>query len=562
MHLTGKDTGLPIRKLLTGNEAVARGAWEAGAIVGCGYPGTPSTEILEAFATYPAVRCEWSVNEKVAVEVALGASLAGARCLVTMKHVGVNVAADPLFTAAYTGVKGGLVIVTADEPDMYSSQNEQDNRNYAIAAKIPMLEPSDSEEARRFTRMAFELSEQFDTPVFLRTTTRLSHSESIVAMDDEAGRAEPGRPGFERNPSKYVMIPTHARMRRREVAQRMENLCVAAESHPANRLEPGLGTIGFITSGIPYTYVKEVFPDAPVLKIGLVHPMPRRLIEDFAHSMNTLYVVEELDPIIEMQLRAWGIDCIGKAVFPTMGELSPDLIRSAFDVPLLPHRESNLSVPLRRPTLCSGCPHGHVFSVLRQKSMIIAGDIGCYTLGTLPPFEVIDTCVDMGASLPMAQGLHIALAGTDSPPRIAAVIGDSTFAHSGITGLLNACWNKRDVLFIVLDNATTAMTGMQPNPMSGERLGREEAPSVRYADLARAFGIPDDNFAVVDAYDKEAVSEVLDVFAEKTGVRLLVVFGMCVIEMGKLKKTGKLEQKKTRRGAEVTYVPKAKGGAR
>jgi indolepyruvate ferredoxin oxidoreductase alpha subunit len=556
-------------RLLSGNEAVALGAKEAGCTIGCGYPGTPSTEILEALSLYQDIYCEWSVNEKVALEVAVGASLAGARALVTMKHVGVNVAADPLFTAAYTGVKGGLVIVTADEPDMYSSQNEQDNRNYAKAAKIPMLEPSDAEEARRFTRLAFEMSESFDTPVFLRTTTRLSHSKSIVGAINQSPLYESPlhesplqTSGFVRNPSKYVMIPSHARVRRRELEKRWEALRVAAESHLANREESGPGDIGVITSGIPYTYVKEALPFASILKLGLVHPLPRKQIENFAKSHKTLYIVEELDPVIETQVKSWGISCIGKEIFPSMGELSPDAVRAALGLEEPRDlKRSAISIPDRKPGLCPGCPHGHVFSVLRNKGMIIAGDIGCYTLGTLPPFEVIDTCLDMGASITMAQGIDLATMKGAVRPKIAAVIGDSTFAHSGITGLLNACWNKRDGLFIVLDNATTAMTGMQPNPMNGERMGREKAPCLNYAYLARAFNIPDENFLIVDAYDKDAVSFAVNYLSEKFGVRLLVVFGLCVIEMQKLRKLGTLEEKKSFRRGLLSQKADCNGGA-
>ncbi len=548
--------------LLSGNEAVAQGAWEAGVHVGCGYPGTPSTEILESLSRYSEVKCEWSVNEKVALEVAIGASFAGARSMVTMKHVGVNVAADPLFTASYTGVEGGLVVVTADEPNMYSSQNEQDNRHFAIAAKLPMFEPSDSSEALAFTRYAFEMSENFDTPVFLRTVTRLSHSKSPVTTGDRIDRPIKG---FTSKPAKHVMIPANARVRRQDVEHRMLKLSAAAETHPANRIEKGCGKIGVITSGISYTYVKEVLPDADILKLGLVYPLPRRMIEDFAKSVKTLYVIEELDPFIETQIKSWGLSVIGKEIFPATGEFSPDILRKSLNIESasLSKRSqiSFLEVPERRPRLCPGCPHGHVFSVLKEKGLIVAGDIGCYTLGTLPPYEVIDTCLDMGASITMAQGIGLVNAENNSSVKVAAVIGDSTFAHSGITGLLNACWNKRDGLFVVLDNGTTAMTGMQPNPASGERLGREDAPKLDYCYLSKAFNIPADNFAVVDAYNKSAITETLDTMIEKSGVRLLVIMGLCVIEMQKLKKLGKLEQKKTvRRNLSTDEIKCAGGG--
>jgi len=551
-------------RLLSGNEAVALGAWEAGVAVGCGYPGTPSTEILEALARQPEVYTEWSVNEKVALEVGVGASLAGGRALVTMKHVGVNVAADPLFTAAYTGVRAGLVVITADDPDMHSSQNEQDNRNYAIAAKVPMLEPSDSQEAREFTRLAFELSEAFDTPVFLRLTTRLSHSKSLIAPfpDGLPVRSEaPIEPGFLPDPPKYVMIPGHARIRRRVVEERMDALRALADAYPANRIEPpddgavGRPRIGIITSGIPYTYVKEVAPDAAVLKLGLVHPLPRRLAEQFAASVDILYVVEELDPVIEAQLKAWGIDCLGKAAFPAIGELSPTVVaaglgRTSTAVSLQP----SVPVPVRRPGLCPGCPHDHVFTELRRRGMIVSGDIGCYSLGVLPPYDAMDTLLDMGASLTIAQGMDI-VAPAEQKGRIAAVIGDSTFAHSGITGLLNAVWNKRDGLYIVLDNGTTAMTGMQPNPMSGERIGREDAPSVDYQLLARAFHIPDENVGIVDAYDAVGISAAIGELAGRTGVRLLVAMGLCLIEGQKLKRVDKLNDKKAVRRELIALHP-------
>ncbi|PFG16197.1 indolepyruvate ferredoxin oxidoreductase alpha subunit [Propionicimonas paludicola] len=552
-------------RLLSGNEAVALGAWEAGVAVGCGYPGTPSTEILEALAGKPGVYTEWSVNEKVALEVGVGAALAGGRTLVTMKHVGVNVAADPLFTASYTGVRAGLVIVTADDPELHSSQNEQDNRNYAIAAKVPMLEPSDSQEAREFTRLAFELSETFDTPVFLRMTTRLSHSKSLIEpfAGDAPQRTEaPLAPGFEPDPRKYVMIPGHARARRVAVEDRMQRLIEAAEDHPANRIEwpdglpaDAIAEFGVITSGIPYSYVKEVAPQAPVLKLGLVHPLPRRLLAEFAARVRWLYVVEELDPVIETQLKAWGIDCVGREAFSGIGEFSPTIVARGLGRPLpAPTLSPQLEVTVRRPGLCPGCPHDHVFTELRRLGFIVSGDIGCYSLGVLPPYNAMDTLLDMGASLTMAQGMDLVVP-PEQKGRIAAVIGDSTFAHSGITGLLNAVWNGRDGLYVVLDNGTTAMTGMQPNPLSGERMGRSDAPSLDYALLAKAMHIPDDRLAMVDAYDTATISAALEHLAGQSGVRLLVVLGLCLIEGQKLKRIEKLDLKKTVRRELVRTHP-------
>lgn len=551
-------------RMLSGNEAVALGAWEAAVAVGCGYPGTPSTEILEALATQPEVYTEWSVNEKVALEVGVGASLAGGRALVTMKHVGVNVAADPLFTASYLGVRAGLVVITADDPEMHSSQNEQDNRNYAIAAKVPMLEPSDSEEARQFTKLAFELSEAYDTPVFLRMTTRLSHSKSLIAPFPDGGpvRGEaPIKPGFVSDPGKYVMIPGNARKRRLVVEQRMQRLTADAATHPANRIEwptgePDAGAkapVGIITSGIPYTYVREVDEDVPVLKLGLVHPLSPELIKGFAEKVETLYVVEELDAVIETQLKAWGIACIGKDAFPAIGEFTPAIVAAGLGLGEAPAVvEPSFAVPPRWPGLCAGCPHDHVFNELRRLGMIVSGDIGCYSLGVLPPYNAMDTLLDMGASITMAQGMDI-VAPAEQRGKIAAVIGDSTFAHSGITGLLNAVWNKRDGLYIVLDNGTTAMTGMQPNPMSGERMGREDSFSVDYELLARSFGIPAENIGMVDAYDIGGISNAIETLAERHGVRLLVVLGLCLIEGQKLKRLDKLDDKKSAR-RELIYL--------
>ncbi len=541
-------------RLLSGNEAVALGAWEAGVVVGCGYPGTPSTEILEALAGKPGVYTEWSVNEKVALEVGVGAALAGGRTLVTMKHVGVNVAADPLFTASYTGVRAGLVIVTADDPELHSSQNEQDNRNYAIAAKVPMLEPADSQEAREFTRMAFELSEEFDTPVFLRLTTRLSHSKSLITVSaDGPQRTEaPLAAGFEPNPRKYVMIPGHARARRVAVEERTLQLRSAVETHPANRVEwpealatDAVAEFGVITSGIPYSYVAEVAAEAPVLKLGVVHPLPRSLVTEFAARVKRLYVVEELDPVIETQLKAWGIDCIGREAFPGIGEFTPTIVADGLGLPLPKSTVvPQLEVAARRPGLCPGCPHDHVFTELNRLGFIVSGDIGCYSLGVLPPYNAMDTLLDMGASLTMAQGMDLVVPEAQRG-RIAAVIGDSTFAHSGIAGLLNAVWNGRDGLYIVLDNGTTAMTGMQPNPLSGERMGRSDAPALDYELLAKAIHLPDGHFAVVDAYDTTAISEAIEHLGALSGVRLLVVLGLCLIEGQKLKRIEKLDLKKT-----------------
>jgi len=520
--------------LLSGNEAIALGAFEAGVRVGTGYPGTPSTEILENLTKYPGVYTEWSVNEKVALEVALGAAITGARSLVTMKHVGLNVAADPLFTASYIGVKAGLVIACADDPNMHSSQNEQDNRNYACAAKVPMLEPSDSQEAKDFTALAFELSERYDTPVILRSTTRISHSKTVVLPAPEPRRdREPAR--FERNIKKYVMIPAYARSRHVEVEKRMRRLEEDANNLEINRVEMGDESIGIITSGISYNYVKEAYPEASILKLGMVFPLPERIIEDFCSRVERVFVVEELDPFIELRVKAMGIEVEGKCHFPVTGELSPDLVRRPLQAlgftagkTELQTLQNEVQLPPRPPSLCPGCPHRTVFKTLHKLGLTVTGDIGCYTLGALPPFTSMDTCVDMGASITIAQGIEIA-EGKDREKHTVAVLGDSTFSHMGLPGLLNAAYNKRNSLIIVLDNGTTAMTGMQPNPLSGERINGEETVILDYKKLGEAVGIQSGNIAVVDAYKPGEIEEAITRLVETKALSLLVVQGLCVI---------------------------------
>ncbi len=529
------------KRMLSGNEAVALGAYEAGVTVGAGYPGTPSTEILENLTNYPGVYTEWSVNEKVALEVGLGASLAGARTLVTLKHVGLNVAADPLFTAAYVGVKGGLVIANADDPDMHSSQNEQDNRHYARAAKLPMLEPSDSEETRRFTVLAFDLSERFDTPVILRTTTRISHSRSSVSYSGK--RREPTAPSrFERNEKKYVMIPAYARARHAVVEERLKGLAEFAETFPENRIEKGTTPFGVITSGVAYMYVREAFPEAKVLKLGLVWPLPKKLIAKFAEECSEVIVVEELDPFLETELLAMGVKVRGKELFPVTGEYSPGLIQRVFTgAGLSPATtaaaglHSGLRLPPRPPSLCPGCPHRTVFKILKEKGVTVSGDIGCYTLGVLPPWQAMDTCVEMGGSIGLAQGIEIA-SGKAGRGTTVAVIGDSTFAHSGITGLFNAAYNQRTFLIIVLDNNTTAMTGMQPNPFSGERINGEQSAPIDYRKLGAAAGLTDDDIVIVDAYKPAEVETGMTRLLDSGRLTLLVIKGPGVIWKRKTKK--------------------------
>ncbi len=532
-------------KLLSGNEAIALGSYQAGVRVGTGYPGTPSTEILEALTKYRGVYTEWSINEKVALEIAVGSSLAGARTLVTMKHVGLNVASDPLFTASYVGLRGGLVIACADDPGMHSSQNEQDNRHYAYAAKVPLLEPSDSQEAKDFTRFAFDLSERYDTPVIVRSTTRISHSRCVVKNTDTEIREATETPdiGFIKNPKKYVMIPAYARYRHIEVEKRMEKLKKDVNTFDINRMEIASRQIGFITSGISYCYLKEVFPEASVLKLGITNPLPELLIRKFFNEVDRVIVLEELDPYLEIRIRAMGYDVEGKKYFPITGELDPDTVRKGIEkAGYLKEKkltflssEINNNLPPRPPALCNGCPHRYIFKTLQKTGAIITGDIGCYTLGALPPYNAMDTCIEMGGSIGVAQGIEIA-EGFDPKRPIVAVIGDSTFAHSGITGLVNSAYNGRKVLIIVLDNGTTAMTGMQPNPLSGMRINGEETVTLDYEYLAKSVSIDDDCFRIVDAYKEDEISKAIEEFTKKDKLCLLVIKGLCVILRRKMKK--------------------------
>ncbi len=519
--------------LLSANEAIALGAYSASAKAGVGYPGTPSTEILENFCKYENVYTEWSVNEKVALEVGIGASFAGIRTLVTMKHVGVNVAADPLFTSSYTGIKGGLVIVAADDPSMHSSQNEQDSRHYAIAAKIPMLEPSDSNEAYQFTKLAFELSEKYDIPFFIRTTTRIAHSKSAVDYDEVLPK-EISLEEFKRNPKKYVMIPAFAKARHTVLEETLKKLSNDANNLPINRVEINDKKIGFITSGVCYNYIKEVYPDASILKLGMVNPLPKDLIVDFCKQCDKVYIVEELDPIFETFIKSLGItNVIGKEIFPIEGELSSSIIEEKISgvKPALLSKETK--IPPRPPALCPGCPHRQMFGVLNKMGLIVSGDIGCYTLGVLPPFNALDTCVDMGASITIAEGLNL---NPKNRGKVVSVIGDSTFAHSGITGLVNAAYNKHNILMIVLDNGTTAMTGMQPNPLSGETINREATMQIDYELLAASVGIKAPDFRVIDAYkDSSTMEQTVKEMLDSKKLSLLIVKGLCVILKRKMK---------------------------
>ena len=510
-------------ELMSGNEAIAQGAWEAGARVGVAYPGTPSTETLEEFARKEGVYAEWCVNEKVAVEVGIGASAAGARVLATMKHVGVNVAADPLFTAAYTGVGGGMVILAADDPGMYSSQNEQDSHYYAQAAHVPMLDPSDADEALRFTREAYELSERFDVPVFVRSSVRISHTKTPV---EPGPRVEAPLVPYETNPAKWVMMPAFAKPRRKVQLERIEALKAWAEDCPYNRMERRGVAVGVVCAGSAYQHVVEALPDASVFKLGCTWPLPARRLRDFAASVDALYVVEEASEYLTEAVQALGIEVSAfPAGLPRDGELTPGLVRAAFGLEAPAHAEAPADLPARPPALCPGCPHRLVFKELTRIKAIVTGDIGCYTLGALPPLSAMDTCVDMGASVSMAHGFELALAGTEHRP-VVAVIGDSTFAHSGLSSLVSTVYNQGSGTVCVLDNRTTAMTGRQGNPFNGETLQKRPSRELDLEGVVCALGVED--VRTVDPYDLKAVRTALKEAAASDALTVLVFRRPCV----------------------------------
>jgi indolepyruvate ferredoxin oxidoreductase alpha subunit len=520
------------KMLLSGNEAIALGAHEAGVQVASAYPGTPSTEILENLSSYKGIYTEWSPNEKVAVEVALGASFAGVRALASMKHVGLNIAADPLFTSAYTGVRGGLVIITADDPEMHSSQNEQDNRNYAFAAKIPMVEPSDPAEAKELIKVAFEISEEFDTPVLFRSTTRVSHVKGLVSSGGVQSSKVKG--SIEKMPEKFVMLPAHARKRRRELAKRMERLLVFAETFPENRIEWGDRKRGFITSGVSYLYVKETFPDASVLKLGMVYPFPEKMLKGFAREIEEVFVVEELDPFIELHVKAMGIQCKGKELIPAYGELNPHILRKAITGNGNENLFEPIEIPQRPPNLCPGCPHRGVFHAISKLGVFVSGDIGCYTLAALKPLSAMDSCVCMGASIGTAFGMEKAL-GKEALGKIIAVIGDSTFIHSGITGLIDIVYNKGFTTVVILDNRTTAMTGHQPNPSTGQTISGDYSTVLNLEALCRAIGVV--HVHTVNPNDLETTYKVLKQETERPEPSVVITRYPCALlpEMRKRK---------------------------
>lgn len=510
---------------MLGNAAVARGAYEAGVSVATAYPGTPSTEITEHLAKYREIDAEWSVNEKVALEVAIGASIAGARAIASMKHVGLNVAADPLMSISYPGVNGGLVIVAADDPGQHSSQNEQDTRYYGIFAKIPVLEPSDSQECLDFTKRAFDISEKFDTPVIVRLSTRVSHSQSLTECGE---REDVPLKKFDQNPSKYIVAPAYAKGRRVIAEERLTRLKSWADESSLNSVEYQDKKAGVITGGIAYQYAKEALPEASFLKLGLAYPLPEKMIREFAVQCETLYVIEELEPIIEEKVKAMGIHVIGKDIFPTIGELSATIIRKAVKKETLQKFEMPFSEPLpvRPPALCPGCHHRGPFYALKKLKLHVAGDIGCYTLAAFPPLNAMDTSICMGAGIGMAFGFEKAR-GKDFAKKTVAVIGDSTFWHSGITGLIDIVYNKGYTTVIILDNSVTAMTGHQENPSTGFDLRSEAAPQIDFESLGRAIGIK--RVHTIDAFDLKKLEETIKTEVKAAEPSLIITKQPCAL---------------------------------
>ena len=511
--------------MMLGNEAIARGAYEAGVKLSSAYPGTPSTEISEYLAKYDEVYTEWAPNEKVAAEVAIGASISGVRSMACMKHVGLNVAADPLYTFSYTGVGGGSVFVVADDPGLASSQNEQDTRMIGRASHVPVLEPSDSQEAKDFMKLGFELSEKYDTPVILRTTTKLAHSQSAVELCD---RVEIPDKEYVRTPSKYVMMPASAIGRHLVVEERENKMALDAKDFSVNRMEIGDTDIGFITSGVAYQYVKEVCPTASVLKLGLTNPISRELIEEFASKVKTIYVFEELEPLIEEQVKAWGIKVLGKDLFTRQGEYSANLLRKV----LFGKDEAvfeKADVPARPPILCPGCPHRSVFSVLSKLKIHASGDIGCYTLGAVAPLGVVDTTICMGASISALHGMEKAR-GKEFIKNWVSVIGDSTFLHTGINSLVNAVYNKSTETVMILDNRTTGMTGHQEHAATGKTLKGEDTYAIDLAALCRAIGVP--RVIEIDAFDVKGLEETIKESVNGDTLTVIIAKAPCALLKG------------------------------
>ena len=513
-------------KIMLGNEAIARGAYEAGVKVSAAYPGTPSTEISENIVKYKEdIYAEWSPNEKVATEVAIGASISGVRAMCSMKHVGVNVAADPLYTASYTGVNGGLVLVAADDPGLYSSQNEQDTRCVARAAQVPVLEPADSQEAKDFTKLAFALSEEYDTPVIIRTTTRLSHSQGPVTLEE---RIEPADKPYEKSPAKYVMMPGNAKGRHVYVEERMKKMAEDGCGMAINRAEYRDVSVGFVASGIAYQYVREACPEASVLKLGLVHPLPRKLIEEFAARVDRLIIFEELEPVYEEQIRSWGIPCEGKELFTRQGEYSANLLREVIRKENLEIREA-AKVPNRPPILCPGCPHRSTFWILNKLKLHAAGDIGCYTLGAVPPLNVIETTICMGASISALHGMEKAK-GKDYIKNWVAVIGDSTFMHTGVNSLMNMVYNQGTGTVLILDNSTTGMTGHQDHAATGKTLQGDVVPAVSIYRLCKSMGI--EHVTEINAFDLDILEKTVKEEVARDAVSVIIVTAPCALLKG------------------------------
>ena len=509
--------------IMLGNEAIARGAYEAGVKVSSAYPGTPSTEISEYLVQYrDDVYEEWAPNEKVATEVAVGASLAGVRAMACMKHVGLNVAADPLYSVSYMGVNGGLVLVVADDPGLYSSQNEQDTRMVARAAQIPVIEPSDSAEAKDFFKIAFELSEQFDRPFIFRTTTRLAHSQGLVELKE---RVEPEDKPYKKNIQKNVMMPGNAKYRHIEIEKRNNELAEAANTLPINTVEMNDTKIGVITSGIPYQYVKEALPEASVLKLGMVNPLPRKLIEEFASKVEKLYIVEELDPVIEEQVKSWGIQAVGKEILTVQGEYSANMLREAILKEKLDFK-APAEAPGRPPILCPGCPHRSVFYVLNRLKMHAAGDIGCYTLGAVAPLSVIDTTMCMGSSISTLHGMEKAK-GKEYIKNWVAVIGDSTFLHTGVNSLMNMVYNNATGTVIIMDNSTTGMTGHQDHAATGKTLQGDPTYAINIPALCRAMGVK--NVYEINAFDLPLLEKTIKEETAKDEVSVIITKTPCVL---------------------------------
>ena len=522
-----------MKKLLLGNEAIARGAYEAGVTVCASYPGTPSTEITENIIKYDEIYAEWAPNEKVASEVAIGASMAGARAMSCMKHVGMNVMADPLFTVSYIGVNGGLVFCVADDPGMHSSQNEQDSRHYAKASKSMMLEPSDSKECKEFMKEAFELSEKFDTPVILRLSTRVSHSQGLVELNDRINyELKP----YEKNIAKNVMMPANAIKRHVVVEERYKKLVEYAETTKLNVVENNNSKIGVITNGISYVYAKEALGDkVNYLKLGMVYPLPVELIKNFTKGLDKVYVIEELDPFIEEHCKVNGINVIGKEVFTMLGEYTPSMIRKAiFNIDPVECPVLDETIPVRPPVMCAGCPHRGTFYVLKKLGLVVSGDIGCYTLGAVKPLEAVDSTICMGASVSAAFGMAKAR-GKEFNKKLVSVIGDSTFIHSGITGLIDMVYNKGANTVIILDNSITGMTGHQDNPTTGRTIRGEETKQVDLIKLGQAIGI--EHIVVADPFDVKNFEKVVKEEVNRDDVSLIIAQRPCAL-LKKVKYTG------------------------